>query len=311
MMPDEIQQAYYAGTIHAAYIGYPHLSTMRKHGKILLTSKELGYWDKVTFNGLVATTSFLERPDVTKFLMDYLQTMARANFYYYNNTKEFQLYYKGRYSVSAKLAAVIDGVDTQVDFHVSQYYYPKFPEQIGREWMGKGVLGRVAYSLRDHAIVFRALKDDMNTQWGTENPMKLTDYNIRRVNLADVLTIAQYVEYIDPSYVELLVANNVTDAYHLAPLDVVHLGYQIADIHGPTIETITGDSCDLYPSDKYPATILTNDIKALPKCRCREYYLYGWCPGDPKYFPGGYSLQTIAENGGNSFFSQYGENVRL
>jgi len=311
MMPDDIQKAYYDGTIHAAYVGYPHLTTMKQHGYVLLTSEELGYWDKVTFNGLVATMPFLERPDVDKFLMDYLQTMARANFYWANNTKEFTLFYKGRFSVSAKLAAVVNGEDKQVHTHLVQYEYPTFPQQVGRKWMGGGIAGRAVYALRDHAVVFRALKEDMNRVWGTETPAKLTHFNIRRVDLADVLTLEQYMTYIEPRYVEMLIERSVTDAYHLQPLDIVHLGYQISDIHGPTVDTISCDFCSLYPSTKYPDTELTDDIKGLPKCRCREYYLYGWCPGDPKYFSGGYSLASIRNNGGDSFFSTYGEIVRL
>ena len=125
MTPEEIVVAYNSGAIHAAYIGYPYLTEMRKTGSILMTNADCAAWEKMTFRGLIATTSFLERPGVTKFLKDYIITMARANFYWYNNTKEFTLYYAGQESVSAKIAAVIpNGVDKDVLYHMSNLVFP-------------------------------------------------------------------------------------------------------------------------------------------------------------------------------------------
>lgn len=289
MTPDDIERAYNNGTIHAAYIGFPHLYRMRPNGTVILTNAEMTMWQKATFRGLVATQRFLERPGVTEFLKAYFITMARANFYWYNNTKEFTLYYPGNFSVSAKIARVLpNGYDREAFDHISELEFPTLREQVSQKWMGGGLTSRVAYALRDHAMVFNRMKEDHNVVPLTETPSLISSQDYRYVRLADVMTIEQYVEYLDPSYVQLIVDQNITDAYHLDPEDVVHLGYQISDVHGPTISILTPDNCSSYPSAKYPTSVLTDDIKALPKCRCQEYYLFGKCPGDEGYSPLGY-----------------------
>jgi len=289
LTPDEMEEQLAAGTIHAAYVGFPHLHRMKKYGSILMTNSEAARWQKVTFRGIVATEKFLERPGVPDFLRAYFITTARANFYWKNNTKEFTLYYRGRYSVSAKVAAVIpNGVDTDVFTNMVDLEFPTLQEQASKDWMGGGLLSRVAYSLYDHSILFNSLKDDQNVRRFTEITSKISTQNMREVVLPAVMKLEEYVKYIDVSYVQSIVDQNITDAYHLQPEDAVHLGYQISDVHGPTISITTADACDLYPSAKYPTSVLTPDVKTLPKCRCREYYLFGWCVGDPLYDTHGY-----------------------
>lgn len=289
----DIMQAFQDGTIHAAYVGYPYLTQMQAMGgAILLYSDDVARWGKMTFRGLLATIPFLERPGVSEFLKAYLHTMARANFYYKNNTKEFSLYYAGAGSVSAKAAAIVpNGVDTDAYYHMSTHVYPGLKEQVSVRYMGKGIYSRIVYALRDHATVFYALKSDMNKVWGTETDDKISYYDYNSVALGTVLSLEQFAAFIDISYIQLVLDDGVTDAYHLIPGDIVHLGYFIADIHGPTISVLTADNCSLYPSDKYPTSVLTFDIKSLPKCRCREYYIYGLCPGDTGYDPLGYGLE--------------------
>jgi len=290
----DIMQAFQDGTIHAAYVGYPYLTQMKAMGgAVLLYSDDVARWGKITFRGLLATIPFLERAGVSDFLKAYLHTMARANFYYYNNTKEFSLYYAGSGSVSAKIAATIpNGNDTDAYYHLSTQVYPGLTEQVSVQWMGKGVHSRIVYSLRDHATVFYDLKSDMNKIWGTETDSFNSYFDYNSVALGTVLSLEQFAAFIDLSYINLILKDGTTDAYHLLPGDIVHLGYFIADIHGPTISVLTADNCTLYPSDKYPTSELTFDIKRLPKCRCREFYIYGLCPGDVGYDPAGYSLEA-------------------
>ena len=114
-----------------------------------LASSYLTSEHQVTFRGIVATEKFLERPGVPDFLRAYFITTARvcscvycslycqcpglsqANFYWKNNTKEFTLYYRGRYSVSAKVAAVIpNGVDTDVFTNMVDLEFPTLQEQV-------------------------------------------------------------------------------------------------------------------------------------------------------------------------------------
>merc|ERR1712216_361349 len=227
---DDIIQAYQNGTIHAAYVGYPYLTKLKEMGgNILLTSRDTERWGKVTFRGLLTTIPFLERPGVTDFLKAYLHTMARANFYYYNNTKEFELHYAGKASVASKIAATIpNGKATDAAYHLSTLTYPTLVDQVTNMWLGKGIYSRIVYALRDHATVFYALKEDMNKKWGTETDQFISYYDYNKVALGTVLSMEQFNEFIDLSYVELILKDGITDAYHLQPMDVVHLGYFIA-----------------------------------------------------------------------------------
>lgn len=245
LSPEEIKVEYDAGTIHAAYIGFPQLAHMRKNGTVILTSQDLAYWDKVTFNGLVATERFLEHPGTTDFLMCFIAVIARANFYFKNNTKEFTLDYAKNDSVTYKIAATLpQGKMSDVYFHIMELGFPTIKEQASCRWLGCGATSRVAWSLKDQAEFFASLKEDHNTVLGTETPNKTTA-DVNKISLTN--SLKDYSPFIEPGYIKFLVVANVSDKYFLQPGEVVHLGYQVTDYDGLTLSIVTPDDCNKYP----------------------------------------------------------------
>lgn len=275
MEPQEAMEAFMNGTVHAAYVGFPQRFQMRNDGTTLLTSEEAAMWGKVTFRGYVATDKFLKLDWTGDFLQRLFLSFARANYYYKNNTKEFQLLYRPD-SVSAKIAATIpNGKAVDVQPHLAELDYPTLYEQYSCKWLSCGAKSRIAYSLNEHANVFRLqIKADMNTVLGEETPARITTQNIKEVALVDVIKVEDFAKFIEPKYVQSVLDGGFKDEYHLEPRHIIHLGYQITDIFGPTLHIETADSCfnDTYYSDS-DGPMLSDDIKQTGPCVCREYDL--------------------------------------
>jgi len=102
----------------------------------------------------------------------------------------------------------------------------------------------VAWSLKDHSEFFRELKQDFNIEPLAETPSKISTQDVQRYALRD--SLPDYSSYIDLSIVQAIVDDGVKDDYWLKPGDLVHLGYQVTDIHGPTILLRTADTCANY-----------------------------------------------------------------
>lgn len=153
--------------IHAAWVGFPHLHYFKSNGTLMTTNADLRDWNMKTYNALVLDWDWYLNPGDVRytsqrmltFIRQILTELAKMNFYFYNNTKEFSAthpVYKGVNKiqvqrVDGQIAGVIGGLYSLTWAHLKLNKYLPVQEQLTCRWLGCGSDSAVAWSLRDIA----------------------------------------------------------------------------------------------------------------------------------------------------------------
>jgi taurine transport system substrate-binding protein len=141
MRPPEIAAAWARGDIDAAFVWDPALATIKKNGKVLVTSGELCAKGKCTFDGVVVSKKWAK--DHGDFLVALVKAMAKADAEFSANPKAFT-------SDPAKVAAVAKWSGSKpenVPATMELYKFPSLQEQASAKWLGGGASGGVVKAL--------------------------------------------------------------------------------------------------------------------------------------------------------------------
>ncbi len=145
MRPPEIAAAWGRGDLDAAFIWDPVLATIKKNGKVLITSGELCKKGKCTFDGLIVSKKFAaENP---QFMTALVKAIAKADADYRANPSAWT-------GDAAKVAAVAKwsgGKPEDVAGAMALYGFPSAAEQAGPAWLGGGANGGAAKALTETA----------------------------------------------------------------------------------------------------------------------------------------------------------------
>lgn len=141
LQPPEIVQAWESGEIDAAFVWDPALGSIKKTGKVLITSGLLSSWGKATFDALVADRQFAaENPD---FMCKLIKAVAASDESYRSNPGAW-----GADSANAKaIAELAGGRPEDVPAVLELYEFPNLAAQASDRWLGGGKDGGVARAL--------------------------------------------------------------------------------------------------------------------------------------------------------------------
>jgi taurine transport system substrate-binding protein len=141
MQPQEITDAWERGEIDAAFVWDPALGTIKKTGKVLITSGVLSSWGKATFDAMVVDRTFAtQNPD---FMCKLIKTVAAADAAYRENPSAWS-------AGSSEVAAIVSlagGDPETVPLVLDLYDFPTLEEQASARWIGGGAEGGVAQAL--------------------------------------------------------------------------------------------------------------------------------------------------------------------
>jgi len=145
MRPPEIAAAWGRGDIDATFIWDPVLSTVKKTGKVLMTSGDICKAGACTFDGLIVTRKFAkENPE---FMVALVKALAKADADYRSNPKAWT-------GDAAKVAAVAKWSGAKPDDvadAMALYGFPSLQQQASPEWLGGGANGAAAKALAQQA----------------------------------------------------------------------------------------------------------------------------------------------------------------
>lgn len=155
MRPPEIAAAWGRGDLDATFIWDPVLATVKKNGKVIVTSGELCKKGKCTFDGLIVSKKFAaENKD---FMVALVKAIAKADADYRANAKAWT-------GDAAKIAAVAkwSGAKPEdVAAGMALYGFPGLADQAGPAWLGGGANGGASKALTETA---KFLKDEGRIQ---------------------------------------------------------------------------------------------------------------------------------------------------
>jgi taurine transport system substrate-binding protein len=155
MRPPEIAAAWGRGDLDAAFIWDPVLATIKKNGKVLVTSGELCKKGKCTFDGLIVSKKFAaENKD---FMVALVKAIAKADADYRANPKAWTAD-KDKVAAVAKWSG---GKPEDVAAAMALYGFPSLAEQASPAWLGGGANGGAAKALTETA---KFLKDQGRVQ---------------------------------------------------------------------------------------------------------------------------------------------------
>ena len=155
MRPPEIAAAWGRGDIDAAFIWDPALATVKKNGKVLVTSGELCKKGKCTFDGLIVSKKFAaENKD---FMVAMVKAIAKADADYRANPKAWM----GDKDKVAAVAKWSGGKPEDVAAAMALYGFPSLADQASPTWLGGGAGGGATKALTETA---KFLKDEGRIQ---------------------------------------------------------------------------------------------------------------------------------------------------
>jgi len=248
----EILELWNSGKATAVYMGLPELNEVKKNGRILARNSMMAQWEKVTFTGMLGSTQFLDRTiekyksyDISAFMTRIVLEMAKANYYYENNTKEFGVEYVldtiGTSRVSGSIASVTGGKNEKIVWEqLILRRYPTMAEQVSCQWMGCGNRSRVAWALRDMSKFLYQIKQDWNIKGGLNVALTQRDVKPHLRSVQDIQLVAlaevkeSYHQFLDTSFMEDVLAAGQDGSYLLPTGAYVHLGYEVMAMFGPT-----------------------------------------------------------------------------
>jgi taurine transport system substrate-binding protein len=145
MRPPEIAAAWARGDIDATFIWDPVLSTVKKNGKVIITSGELCKKGKCTFDGLIVSKKFAaENP---QFMATLVKLIAKADADYKANPKAWTAD-KAKVDAVAKWSG---GKPEGVADAMALYGFPSLSEQASAAWLGGGASGGASKALLETA----------------------------------------------------------------------------------------------------------------------------------------------------------------
>jgi taurine transport system substrate-binding protein len=160
--PNGIAAAWERGDIDAAFVWDPALSRIKRTGKVLITSGELGRWGKPTFDGIVANRDFARSH--AEFMVGFIDVLARTDAEYRDNPG-------GWTPDSPQVKAIVGqvgGDPADVPGVLASYVFPTLAEQASCDWLGCGKDGGAARALQATAEFLKSEK---------KIPAVLSDYS--------------------------------------------------------------------------------------------------------------------------------------
>jgi taurine transport system substrate-binding protein len=145
MRPPEIAAAWGRGDIDATFIWDPVLSTVKKNGKVLMTSGDICKQGACTFDGLVVTRKFAKENPA--FMVALVKAIAKADADYKANAKGWS----GDSEKAKAVAKWSGGKLEDVPDAMKLYGFPSLQEQASPSWLGGGANGAAAKALTQQA----------------------------------------------------------------------------------------------------------------------------------------------------------------
>ncbi len=145
MRPPEIAAAWGRGDIDATFIWDPVLTTVKKTGKVLMTSGDICKAGACTFDGLIVTRKFAN--DNPQFMVALVKALAKADADYRGNPKAWT----GDPAKAAAVAKWSGGKPEDVADAMALYSFPSLAQQASPEWLGGGANGAASKALAQQA----------------------------------------------------------------------------------------------------------------------------------------------------------------
>ena len=133
MSPPDMVAAWERGDINGGFVWDPVLGRMKRKGRVLITSGDLGNWGKATFDAMVASKEFTRKNP--GFACQWVKMVATADADYRADPRKY-----GPGTANAKaIAASVSGDASRVGGVLALYGYPALEEQVSAAWLGGGV----------------------------------------------------------------------------------------------------------------------------------------------------------------------------
>ncbi len=139
--PNGLAAAWQRGDIDAAFVWDPALSTIKKTGKVLITSGDLGRWGKPTFDGLIADRKFSQSH--SEFMIQFVSVLAKTDAEYRDNSVAWT---SDSQPVQA-IVGLVGGNPADVPGVLASYVFPDLEQQASCQWLGCGKDGGAARAL--------------------------------------------------------------------------------------------------------------------------------------------------------------------
>lgn len=139
--PNGIAAAWLRGDIDAAFVWDPALSRIKKTGKVLITSGDLGRWGKPTFDGIVANRDFTRANP--EFMVGFIKVLAQTDAEYRDHADQWVA---DSEPVQA-IVSLVGGTPADVPGVLASYVFPTLAQQASCAWLGCGPDGGAARAL--------------------------------------------------------------------------------------------------------------------------------------------------------------------
>jgi taurine transport system substrate-binding protein len=148
--PNGIAAAWIRGDIDAAFVWDPALSNIKRTGKVLITSGDLGRWGKPTFDGIVADRDFTRNNP--EFMTGFIKVLAQTDANYRDNV---EAWHPDSPQVKA-IVQLVGGNPADVPGVLASYVFPTLNAQASCDWLGCGKEGGAVRALAATALFLKA-----------------------------------------------------------------------------------------------------------------------------------------------------------